>query len=379
MSATRTIYADNAATTKLAPEALEAMMPFLTEAYGNASSLHRFSKPAKKAITNARITIAKYIGASPDEIFFTSGGTESDNWAIKGLMRFGRVISSSIEHHAVINSLQYYTLFNHGPGKLLPVDKQGTVTFKSLENALNSRIALVSIMLANNEIGTIEPIREFADITHEYNIAFHTDAVQAVGHIPVNVQDLGVDLLSASAHKFYGPKGIGFLYCKRGTLLESFINGGDQELGMRAGTENVAAIVGMATALRLCCERMPKEQARLKSITDNFQKTIKAHIPEAAFNGHPENHLPGHISLAIPGISGEALLHVLDLKGIAVSTGAACNSQQTQISDVLRAIGLRKALAQGTIRITLGANNTEEEAQEIAQTIIDYVKSFGKK
>ena len=366
------IYADNAATTKLAPEALGAMMPFLTEEYGNPSSLYSFSRSAKKALADARAVIAECIGASPDEIFFTSGGTESDNWAIKGFAPFGRILASSIEHHAVYNSLAYYDHFSHGPGKILSVDRQGTVSFKSLQNALTNRVALVSVMLANNEIGTIEPIEELVAMTHRKGAAFHTDAVQAVGHIPVDVRKLGVDLLSASAHKFYGPKGIGFLYCKRNTPLGCFINGGQQEFGLRAGTENVAAIVGMATALRLSCERMQEVTVRLNQITASFQKTIRESIPDVEFNGDPEHRLPGHISLSIPGISGEALMHVLDLKGIAISTGAACDSRATHISHVLNAIALPKALAKGTVRITFGAYNTVEQALFIVDKIVDY-------
>lgn len=375
MTSKQIIYADNAATTKLAPEALEAMMPFLTEEYGNPSSLYSFSKSVKKALADARAVIAECIGASPNEIFFTSGGTESDNWAIKGFAPYGKVLASSIEHHAVYNSLTYCNNFTHGPGEILPVDRQGIVSFKSLQSALANRVALVSVMLANNEIGTIEPIKELAALTHHQGAAFHTDAVQAVGHIPVNVRELGVDLLSASAHKFHGPKGIGFLYCKGKTPLESFINGGLQEYGLRAGTENVAAIVGMATALRLSCERMQEVTARLEKIAEGFQKTIKENIPDAEFNGDPTCHLPGHISLSIPGISGESLMHILDLKGIAVSTGAACDSQKTQVSHVLKAIALPKALAKGTLRITFGAYNTEGQAHCIADSIVKYYKS----
>jgi len=372
------IYADNAATTKLAPEAVEAMMPFLSDEYGNPSSLYSFSRSAKKALADARSVIAECIGASPEEIFFTSGGTESDNWAIKGFIPHGKVIASRIEHHAVINALAYCDHFQRGPGKLLSVDKRGIVSFKSLENALSPRVALVSVMLANNEIGTIEPIRELAEKAHEYGAAFHTDAVQAVGHIPVNVGALGVDLLSASAHKFHGPKGIGFLYCKKKVALERFLDGGQQEAGMRAGTENVAAIVGMATALRLSCDRMNKVTARLSEMTACFRKIITADIPEAVFNGDPEHRLPGHISLSIPGISGEALMHVLDLKGIAVSTGAACDSRSTKISDVLKAIRLPVKLAKGTIRITLGAYNTVDQVKYIADKIVDYCKTIGE-
>lgn len=374
------IYADNAATTKLAPEALEAMMPFLTEEYGNPSSLYSFSRSAKKALADARAIIAECIGASPEEIFFTSGGTESDNWAINNfvfaeLHRKRKILISPVEHHAILNSCSKVALVSHYVIGTTPVDKTGKIIIPDYEEHVSECPDGISIMLANNEIGTIEDIEHLTRIAHRHNLPFHTDAVQAMGHIPINVKTLDVDMLSASAHKFHGPKGIGFLYVKSETPMGSFIEGGQQEAGRRAGTENVAAIVGMATALRLCCERMNEVTARLAEMTACFRKIINANLPEATFNGDPEYRLPGHISLSIPGISGEGLLHVLDLQGIAISTGAACNSKSTEISHVLKAIELPEKLAKGTVRITFGAYNTVVQAQYIADKIVEYCKA----
>ena len=380
MTAKQMIYADNAATTKLAPEALEAMMRFLTEEYGNPSSLYSFSRSAKKALADARAVIAECIGASPDEIFFTSGGTESDNWAINNFVfaefhRKRNILISPVEHHAILNCCRKVALVSHYTIAMTPVDETGKIIIPDYEEYVSEYPDGISIMLANNEIGTIEDIEHLTRIAHRYNIPFHTDAVQAMGHIPINVKTLDVDMLSASAHKFHGPKGIGFLYVKRETPMGSFIEGGQQESGRRAGTENVAAIVGMATALRLCCERMNEVTARLAEMTACFRKIINANLPEAIFNGDPEHRLPGHISLSIPGISGEGLLHVLDLQGIAVSTGAACNSKSTEISHVLKAIELPVKLAKGTVRITFGAYNTVDQAQYIADKIVEYYKT----
>ena len=374
------IYADNAATTRLAPEALEAMMPYLTDEYGNPSSLYSFSRSAKKALADARAVIAECIGASPEEIFFTSGGTESDNWAINNFVfaefhRKRNILISPVEHHAIFNTCQKIALVHRYTITSTPVNDKGKIILPIYKEHVEDYPDGISIMLANNEIGTIEDISQMTDIAHHYCIPFHTDAVQAMGHIPIDVKKLGVDMLSASAHKFNGPKGIGFLYVKQNTVLKPFIDGGQQEAGRRAGTENVAAIVGMATALRLCCERMNEVTARLAEMTACFRKIINANLPEAAFNGDPEHRLPGHISLSIPGISGEGLLHVLDLQGIAISTGAACNSKSTEISHVLKAIELPEKLSKGTVRITFGVYNTVVQAQYIADKIVEYCKA----
>ena len=377
MTAKQMIYADNAATTKLAPEALEAMMPFLTEEYGNPSSLYSFSRPAKKALADARTVIAECIGASPDEIVFTSGGTESDNWAINNfvfatLHRKRNILISSIEHHAIFNTCRKIALVHRYTITPVAVNDKGKIILPIYKEHVEEFPDGISIMLANNEIGTIEDIAQMADIAHHYRIPFHTDAVQAVGHIPIDVRDLGVDMLSASAHKFNGPKGIGFLYVKQSTVLKPFIDGGQQEAGRRAGTENVASIVGMATALKLNCERMSDNRRKLKNLSKTFKNIISEHLPNAVFNGDQVRRLPGHISLSLPGISAEGLLHVLDLQGIAVSTGAACNSKSTEISHVLKAIELPKKLAKGTLRITFGPDNTEDQARYIADKIIRY-------
>ena len=322
------IYADNAATTQLDTDAFEAMKPFLLENYANPSGAYSYSKKAKQAIKAARKTIAECINAEPEQIFFTSGGTESDNWAIKGfaISNYDRiaVITSQIEHHAILNSCYSIERLRH-PVAYLPVDSKGIVAADTLNRYISDHTGLVSIMAANNEIGTIEPIKELVQIAHSHGALFHTDAVQAVGHIPIDVKELGVDMLSASAHKFNGPKGIGFLYCKEG-ILQPFHNGGSQESGMRAGTENVAAIVGMASALKKNIEEMEQNEKYLHRLSEVFLSIIKASNVPYILNGHQQDRLPGNINLSIKGKMGEGLMHMLDLKGICVSTGSACDS-----------------------------------------------------
>lgn len=360
------IYADNAATTALDSEALEAMLPFLKEVFGNPSSLYSRGQGAKRAMQDARKTIASCIGALPEEIYFTSGGTESDNWALKGIQA-KRILYSAAEHHAIINSC--LALKNSGKKiKKLPVNRYAQVDADSLSSSKCDD--LVSIMVANNEIGSINDIGSLAQIVHAAGGIFHTDAVQAVGHIPIDVHELGVDLLSASAHKFNGPKGIGFLFVRKGINLVNFMDGGQQESGHRAGTENVPAIVGMATALKKNCLNMSNQTEKLSRMVCRFHETICQAIPDVTWNGDPVNRLPGHISLSLPDISGESMLHLLDLRGIAVSTGAACNSKSTKISHVLTAIGLASELSKGTLRISFGANNSEADALTVANEII---------
>lgn len=369
------VYADNAATTQLFPEVLEAMLPFLKDNFGNPSSPYSFSHSAKKALQSARERIAECIGAMPEEIFFTSGGSESDNWAIKNFVfsefhRQRKILISPIEHHAIINSCVEaakrfgFTIIS------TPVDEHGKIIFQKYRENVSEHIDGISIMLANNEIGTIEDITALSEIAKEYKIPFHTDAVQAIGHIPINVRKLGVDMLSASAHKFNGPKGIGFLFVRKGMPLVNFIDGGQQEFGLRAGTENVAAIVGMAVALSINCQNMTDSIVRLGRMTQIFRSIILSHIPKGIFNGDEKFHLPGHISLSLPNISGESLMHLLDLRGVAVSTGAACNSHSEEISHVLRAIDLPESLAHGTIRISFGTNNIESDAITVANEIV---------
>ena len=360
----RYIYADNAATTKLSSSALDAMLPWLQSDFANPSQPYSFSRAAKTAIKESRQIIADCIGASSDEIFFTSGGTESDNWAIKGSTISRSIITSEIEHHAVLNSCKAMAV-GAADVKYLRPTNDGVILPDELEKNI-SAASLVSIMLANNEIGTIQPIRELCEIAHARGALFHTDAVQAAGHIPVDVKSLGVDMLSASAHKFNGPKGVGFLYIKSGAAILPLHDGGSQENGKRAGTENVAGIVGMATALKENCERMSETAKRLYG----YEKLLIDNLSGLDFirNGG-ENHLPGVINLSFKGASGEAILHRMDLKGICISTGSACDSVNTQVSHVIRAIGVPEEYAQGTIRISLGVDNTEEDVIAITTAL----------
>lgn len=370
------IYADNAATTLLEAEAFEAMKHHLLLEYGNISQPYAFSRESRKAVQEAREIVASCIGAESEEIFFTSGGTESDNWAIKGIVDSdisASVVTSSIEHHAVLNTCA--SLEKRGNKVFyLPVDAQGIVSIESCRECLSSRYtSLVSVMLANNEIGTIEPIQKLASLAHEYGALMHTDAVQAVGHIPINVKDLQVDLLSASGHKFNSPKGIGFLYIKKGTSIKSYMDGGAQEYGLRAGTENVPSIVAMAVALKKNCSEMETNNEKLKRMESIFFQTLNQSNIDYIKNG-ADNKVPGNISLSIKGTSGEMLLHRLDLKKIYISTGSACDSQHTQISHVIKAIGVPADYAEGTIRVSFGKNNKESDAQMVASAIVDILK-----
>ena len=365
------IYADNAATTKLSESALEAMLPWLKEEYGNPSQPYSFSRKPKKAIAEAREVIASSINASPEEIYFTSGGTEGDNWAIKGSAFMDcdhrATITSEIEHHAVLNSCRAIEQLMYPVAYLKP-NPLGVITATNLEAIISDRTRLVSIMLANNEIGTIQPIADLARIAHEHGSVFHTDAVQAVGHIPVDTQKLGVDMLSASAHKFNGPRGIGFLYIRKGTKIAPYLDGGGQEHSVRAGTENVAAIVGMAEALKENVEQLEANAARVLALEQLLlARLTEVEIPYQRNGGG--NRLPGLISLSFPGANGETLLHRMDLLGICISTGSACDSQNTQVSHVLEAIDLDETLAKGTIRISLGNGNTEEDVAGIVQAL----------
>lgn len=369
------IYADNAATTKLDREAFEAMKPFLLESYGNASQPYSFSRDAKRALAEARRTIASCIGALPEEIFFTSGGTESDNWAIKGSLRCSdrhAIITSQIEHHAVLNACRAVETIGC-PVVYLPVDRNGIISAETLNSYINNNTKLVSIMLANNEIGSIEPILELASIAHKNGALFHTDAVQAVGHIPIDVSDLGVDLLSASGHKFNAPKGVGFLYIKKETPINAYVDGGAQEYGMRAGTENIAGIVAMAVALSNNCRNINKNAEHSRNLADVFIKVLKANDVDFICNGS-DNRLTNIINISIKGINGEMLLHRLDLKEIYISTGSACDSLNTQISHVIEAINVSNDYAKGTIRISFGKDNTILDAKVIANSIAEIIK-----
>lgn len=363
----RFIYADNAATTQLDMDAFEAMKPYLLGEYGNASQPYSFARTAKKALKNSRETIAQCIGAEPEEIFFTSGGTESNNWAIKGtafsVSTKHAFMTSVIEHHAILRPCADIESMGY-PVSYLPVDCTGTVDVRTLSEYINSDTRLVSIMTANNEIGSIQDISALAAIAHSCGAIFHTDAVQAVGHIEIDVNLLGVDMLSASAHKFNGPKGIGFLYVRKGTPLIPYASGGGQEHHMRAGTENVASIVGMATALKKNVAAMKDTASHLVLLENRLLEGLSNANIRFSRNGS-EVHIPGNLSLSFPGYSGEALLHRLDLMGICVSTGSACNSAETQVSHVLKAIGLDKEKAKGTIRLSFGRNNSQNDIDVI--------------
>lgn len=366
------LYFDNAATTSLHPNALEAMMPYLTENYANPSSVYRPAQKVRKAIDDSREIIANIIGANADEIFFTAGGTEADNWAIKGTIEAvenkGHIITSSIEHHGIFHVCEH--LIKQGVNvTYVPVNESGFVSPKDIEHAITKDTCLVSIMLANNEIGTIQPISEISKITKEHNIPFHTDAVQAVGHIPVNVDSLGVDMLSISGHKFHGPKGIGALYVRKGTKLSNLFHGGAQERNKRSGTENVAGIVGMATALELIHEEMASENIRLKKLRDKLVNEILTTIPHTTLNGALENRLPGNANISFRFIEGEALLLHLDMNGCQASTGSACSAISLEPSHVLMAMGLSHELSNGAIRFTLGRDNKESDIDKLLEIL----------
>ena len=370
----KNIYADNAATTKLDRNAFEAMVPWLTDEFSNASQPYSITRKPKKALAEARETIARSINALPEEIFFTSGGTESDNWAIKGsaFSDFDKrtTITSSIEHHAVLNSCKAIELLGY-PVVYLPPNKFGVVTPDLLEEHISVDTRLVSIMFSNNEIGTIEPIKELAAVAHKYGALFHTDAVQAVGHVKIDVKDLGMDMLSGSAHKFNGPKGVGFLYVRKGVSIVPFNDGGSQERGLRAGTENIASIVGMATALRINFEQMDTNKQYIETLEQELLSGIRKldYVLNSA-----KHHVPGNISLSFKNADGETILHRMDLMGICISTGAACDGKKEQVSHVIKAIGVPQEYAAGTIRISLSKDNTIEEVKCIAAALVKILK-----
>lgn len=363
----KNIYADNAATTKLNTAAFEAMVPWLTDDYGNASQPYSFARSAKKALADARAIIARCINANPEEIYFTSGGTEGDNWVIKGSAFMDSqkcaTITSAIEHHAILHSCEAIERLGY-PVAYLDVTTNGIVTPAVLQSIITDKTRLVSVMYVNNEIGTIQPIKELAEIAHSHGALFHTDAVQAVGHIPVDVQALGIDMLSASAHKFNGPKGVGFLYIRKGIQIGNFADGGAQERGNRAGTENIAGIVGMAVALENACALINSELDRLTELRALLIDGLTQEKVDFMVNGGDIVY-PGTISLSFRHSSGEKILHRLDLQGIYVSTGSACDSINTQISHVIKAIDVPDDYSKGTIRVSLGRYNTTEDIDAI--------------
>lgn len=365
------IYADNAATTKLDSDVFEIMKPYLLSEYGNASQPYSFSRASKFALKNAREMIASCINAKPEEIYFTSGGTESDNWAIKGICLPGEgksLITSGIEHHAILNSAETVKIMGADVDYLKPTS-EGVITVNELKKVITPKTTLVSIMLANNEIGTIQPIKDLAEMAHKFGALFHTDAVQAVGHIKIDVKELDVDMLSASAHKFNGPKGIGFIYIKQGTAISAYLDGGSQESALRAGTENVASIIGMAYALKKNCDNLDVNKEKITKLEEKLLALLNVCGSNDIKKNGGNNTLPGNISLSLKNQDGEALLHRLDLRGICISTGSACDSKNTNISHVLKAIKLDEQYAKGTIRISLGKDNTEEDIRYIADEL----------
>lgn len=376
------IYLDNAATTDMLPEVVYAMEPYFIKKYGNASTTYELGAEAKRAIERAREEISASIHAKPNEIFFTSGGSESDNWAIKAMAEerkhLGKhIVTSKIEHHAILHSCQHMEDLGYKV-TYLDVQQDGIVNQKQLEQLFRKnkseknqqeKITLLSIMYANNEIGTIEPIEEIGKMARRYQIPFHTDAVQAVGQIPIAVHRLPVDMLSASAHKFHGPKGVGFLYVKEGLHLPSFIHGGGQERGRRAGTENVAGIVGMAKALSIAVHDMEKKSRELTALRNYFIRKLMQEVPDTRLNGHKEKRLPGNINVSFKDVPGTALLILLEEEGIFASAGSACSSGTTSLSHVVQAIGVPKEYAYGTLRFSMGSDTTRTDVERTIRAI----------
>ncbi len=369
----KSIYLDNSATTPLKKEVLDAMLPYLTEHYGNPSSIYKIGQEAKAAIETAREQVAASLGAAAREIFFTGCGTEADNWAIKGAAlaksKLGKhIITSKIEHHAVLHTLQ--SLEKQGFSvTYLDVDEYGKISLDELRASIRPDTILITIMTANNEVGTIEPIAEIGKIAKEHNILFHTDAVQAIGSININVREMNIDLLSLSAHKFGGPKGVGALYVKNGVRPEIFMHGGAQERSRRAGTENVASIVGLGKAISIATENIESKAAKISAMRDRLIKEISEKIPYVKLNGHPTDRLPGNVNFSFEFIEGESLLLLLDLNGIAASSGSACTSGSLDPSHVLLALGLPHEIAHGSLRLSIGEVNTDEDIDRVLEVL----------
>lgn len=369
----RKVYLDNAATTALSPKVLEKMMPYLTDIYGNASSPHSFGQTARIGVEHAREQVARAINADPSEIVFTGCGTESDNTVLFGVAeRYAKkgdhIITTNVEHHAILHSCA--ALEKKGiKVTYLPVDKDGLITPEQVRDAITDKTILVSVMFANNEVGTIMPIPEIAAVCHEKGVLFHTDAVQAAGHIPIDVKAMGIDMLSISGHKFHGPKGVGVLYERKGIRLPSYIIGGEQEKGRRAGTENVAGIVGLGEALELAVTNMSETSARMTRMRDRLIEGIEATIPEVKLNGHRTKRLPNNVNFSIEYIEGESILLMLDMAGIAASSGSACTSGSLDPSHVLLALGLTHEVAHGSVRMTLGDDTTDEDIDYVLETL----------
>lgn len=371
------IYLDNAATTKTAPEVVQAMLPYFTEQYGNPSTIYSLGAKAKSAVSEARSVIAQTIGAYGEEIYFTAGGSESDNWALKATAesyasKGKHIITSKIEHHAVLDTCKYLEKQGYEV-TYLDVDGDGLVDPKAVEAAIRPDTILISIMFANNEIGVIEPIAEIGRIAKKHGVLFHTDAVQVYGQLPISVNDLGIDMLSASGHKLNGPKGVGFLYIRKGLKLGSILHGGAQERGRRGGTENVPAIVGFGVAAKRAHERLAEKAAEETKLRDYLIRRIEEEIPYCRLNGHRDLRLPNNVNFAFRFIEGESLLIMLDMRGICASSGSACTSGSLDPSHVLLAIGLEHEIAHGSLRMTLSEENTREELDTVVEALKEIV------
>ncbi|WP_292383632.1 cysteine desulfurase NifS [Methanoculleus sp. UBA430] len=373
MERKRTVYMDHAATTPTRPEVARAMLPYFSERFGNPSSLYALAREAKEAVEEARGKVAAAIGATPEEVFFTAGGTEADNWAIKGVAAANKkkgdhIVTSSIEHHAVLHPCRALEKQGYRV-TYLPVDEFGRVEPASVEEAITDKTILVSVMAANNEIGTVQPVAAISRIARDHGVPFHTDAVQAIGAFPVDVNSMGADLLAISAHKFGGPKGTGALYIRRKTRIGTFMDGGAQERGRRAGTENVPGIVGMGRAIELAVGEMPQKAPRLAAMRDRLIRGILDAVPDTRLNGHPVERLANNVNVAFRYVEGESILLMLDALGIAASTGSACTSASLEPSHVLTACGLPPEHAHGSLRLTLGHRNTEEDVDYVLEVL----------
>ena len=376
----RLIYLDNAATTQVYPEVVDAMLPYFTEHYGNPSAIYSFADEAERAVDHARGEVADLIGAKKDEIYFTGGGSESDNWALKATAeayaaKGKHIITSAIEHHAILHTAQW--LEKHGfEVTYVGVDEDGKIKLDELKAAIRPDTILISVMAANNEIGTIQPIKQIAELAHSVGAKFHTDAVQAVGHMHIDVQEMGIDMLSLSGHKFRGPRGTGVLYVKKGITLEPLVYGGGQERGLVSGTENTAGCIGLAAAMKEAVEGLDEKMGYVKKLTDKLVKGIMENIPYSHYTGDPVNRLPGTASFVFEAIEGEGLILRLDNAGVCGSTGSACSTGSLDPSHVLMAIGLPHEIAHGSLRLTLGEQNTEEDVDYIIETVTDVVKTL---
>lgn len=376
----KNVYFDNAATTKLDGDVLNDMMPYLTDNYGNASSIYKLGKTSRKAVEEAREKVANILNCKPNEIYFTAGGSESDNTAIKGIARANKnkgnhIIASKIEHPAVLDSC--HDLEKEGfEVSYISVDENGTIDLEELKKEIKPTTILISVMTANNEIGTIQPIKEIGEIAHEHNIYFHTDAVQAIGNIKIDVNEMNIDSLSLSGHKFYGPKGIGVLYVKNGVSFNKYISGGHQERNKRAGTENVAGIVGLASAMERAYKELNEHNKKISELRDYYESSILKKIPYVKVNGNVKNRLPGNSNISFRYIEGEGLLLNLDLKGICASSGSACTSGSLDPSHVLLAIGLPHEIAHGSLRISIGKYNTKEEIDYLIDSLVEIVNKL---